>query len=118
MAAVLHGPGDLRIEEVPVPSPGPGEVLVEIRSVGICGSDVHYYEHGRIGDFVVSAPMVLGHEAGGVVAGTGPRVAVEPGVPCWRCEQCRARASNPCPACRFFAPPPLAGALARAARVN
>lgn len=118
VAAVLHGAGDLRIEEVPVPVPGPGEVLVEIRSVGICGSDVHYYEHGRIGDYVVAAPMVLGHEASGVIAGTGQRVAIEPGVPCGHCEQCRTGAYNLCPDVRFFATPPIDGALANLVAVN
>lgn len=121
VAAVLHGTGDLRIEDRPVPEPGPSEVLVQVRSVGICGSDVHYYEHGRIGDFVVRDPMVLGHEAGGVVVAQGPgvtalqvgqRVSVEPGVPCSRCEQCRRGAYNLCPNVRFFATPPIDGALA------
>ena len=70
-AAVLYGIGDLRIEDRPVPVPGPHQVLVEVASVGICGSDVHYYEHGRIGDYVVRAPMVLGHEASGVIIGRG-----------------------------------------------
>ena len=74
LAAVLHGTGDLRIEDRPMPVPGPHEVVVEVRSVGVCGSDVHYYEHGRIGDHVVRAPMVLGHESSGVVVdpGTSP----------------------------------------------
>ena len=112
VAAVLHGVEDLRIESVPEPEPGPGEVLVEIRSVGICGSDVHYFEHGRIGDHVVRAPMVLGHEASGVVVETGRRVAIEPGWPCRHCEQCRAGAYNLCPDVRFFATPPIHGALA------
>jgi hypothetical protein len=67
-AAVLYGPQDLRIEERPVPAPGRREVLVEIRAVGVCGSDVHYFEDGRIGSFVVEGPLVLGHEASGVVA--------------------------------------------------
>ncbi len=66
-AAVLHGVRDLRIETRPMPTPGTGEVLIEVRSVGICGSDVHYYEHGRIGDFVVRSPLILGHETSGVV---------------------------------------------------
>jgi L-iditol 2-dehydrogenase len=127
VAAVLHGPGDLRIESRPMPEPGPGEVLVEIHSVGICGSDVHYYEHGRIGDYVVTAPMILGHEAGGVVVGLGPdarrrtvgqRVAIEPGVPCGRCEQCRAGAYNLCPDVVFLATPPVDGALARYVAVH
>ena len=72
-AAVLHGPGDVRIEERAVPEPGPREVLVEIAAVGVCGSDIHYYEHGRIGSFVVREPMVLGHESAGRVVALGPR---------------------------------------------
>ena len=62
-SAVLAAVDDLRIEDRPRPEPGPGEVLIGVRSVGICGSDVHYWEHGRIGDFVVESPLVLGHEA-------------------------------------------------------
>ena len=125
LAAVLHGIGDLRIEEHPMPVPGPHEVVVEIRSVGICGSDVHYYEHGRIGDYVVNAPMVLGHESSGVVvdAGTsslavGQRVAIEPGVPCGHCEQCRRGTYNLCPDVVFFATPPVHGSLAHYVAVH
>jgi L-iditol 2-dehydrogenase len=121
-AAVLHGNFDLRIEDWPVPVPGPREVLVEVASVGVCGSDVHYYEHGRIGDFVVTAPMVLGHEASGVVVGRGDaarrhelgqRVALEPGVPCGSCRECRTGHYNLCRDVVFFATPPVDGALAR-----
>jgi L-iditol 2-dehydrogenase len=120
-AAVLHGVHDLRIDDVPVPEPGPREVLVEVRAVGVCGSDVHYYEHGRVGAHVVDEPLVLGHEAGGVVVGQGPgatrhqvgqRVALEPGVPCGACRQCRAGRYNLCPEVRFFATPPIHGAFA------
>jgi L-iditol 2-dehydrogenase len=125
LAAVLYGVGDLRIEDRPMPEPGPNEVVVEVRSVGICGSDVHYYEHGRIGDYVVRSPMVLGHESSGVIvdAGTsslqiGQRVAVEPGVPCGHCEQCRIGAYNLCPNVVFFATPPVDGALARYVAVH
>jgi L-iditol 2-dehydrogenase len=121
-AAVLYGVRDLRLEQRPVPRPGPREVLIEIRSVGVCGSDVHYYEHGRIGDFVVAAPMILGHESSGVVrAGgsevsrlaPGQRVALEPGVPCGHCLQCRSGRYNLCPDVRFFATPPVDGTLTR-----
>jgi L-iditol 2-dehydrogenase len=107
--------------------PGPHEVVVQIASVGICGSDVHYYEHGRIGDHVVKAPMVLGHESSGVIVdrGTearahqvGQRVAVEPGVPCGHCEQCRHGDYNLCPDVIFFATPPVDGSLARYVAVN
>ena len=125
LAAVLHGTGDLRIEDRPMPVPGPHEVVVEVRSVGVCGSDVHYYEHGRIGDHVVRAPMVLGHESSGVVVdpGTsglaaGQRVAIEPGVPCGRCDQCRRGTYNLCPNVVFFATPPVDGSLARYVAVH
>jgi L-iditol 2-dehydrogenase len=121
VAAVLHAPGDVRIEHRPVPEPGPREVLVEIRAVGVCGSDVHYFEHGRIGDHVVRSPLVLGHESSGVVAGggsavrrhsVGDRVALEPGVPCGSCRECCAGRYNLCPEVRFFATPPVDGAFA------
>jgi L-iditol 2-dehydrogenase len=121
LAAVLHAPGDVRIEPRPVPEPGPREVLVEIRVVGVCGSDVHYFEHGRIGDHVVRAPLILGHESAGVVAqvgsevrrhSVGDRVALEPGVPCGSCRECRAGRYNLCPDVRFFATPPVDGAFA------
>jgi len=121
-AAVLYGPHDVRLEERPVPVPGPREVLVEVRSVGVCGSDVHYYEHGRIGSFVVEQPLVLGHESMGVVVGlgsevtkhhVGERVALEPGVPCGTCRECRAGRYNLCPYVKFFATPPVDGAFAR-----
>src|SRR2546428_14101907 len=74
-AAVLHAPHDLRIEQRPVPTPKGGEVLVRILSVGVCGSDVHYYEHGRIGDFVVDTPLVLGHETSGQIVEVGKGVS-------------------------------------------
>jgi L-iditol 2-dehydrogenase len=118
---VLTRPGELRLEERPVPQPGPGQVLVGVRSVGVCGSDVHYYEHGRIGEFVVSAPLVLGHEVSGQIAAVGPgvdaarlgtRVAVEPGTACGRCDQCTAGRYNLCPRMVFFGTPPVDGALA------
>jgi L-iditol 2-dehydrogenase len=120
-AAVLHGVHDLRIDDVPVPEPGPREVLVEVRAVGVCGSDVHYYEHGRIGPYVVREPLILGHESGGVIVRQGPgatrhqigqRVALEPGVPCGACQQCRTGRYNLCAEVRFFATPPVHGAFA------
>ena len=104
-----------------MPEPGPREVLVEIAAVGVCGSDVHYYEHGRIGPFVVREPLILGHESAGRVAALGPevtkhavgdRVTLEPGVPCGRCRECRAGRYNLCRDVRFFATPPIDGAFA------
>ena len=118
--AVLYAPRDLRIEQRPVPTPSEGEVLVRILSVGVCGSDVHYYEHGRIGDFVVRSPLVLGHESSGQIvevgdgvspARVGERVAIEPGAPCGRCDQCRAGRYNLCPNIRFHGTPPIDGTL-------
>jgi L-iditol 2-dehydrogenase len=119
-AAVLRRVGELVLEERPVPVPGPREVLIQVRAVGTCGSDVHYYEHGRIGDFVVRAPLVLGHEASGVVVACGAdvtrltpgqRVSLEPGVPCLTCAECRLGRYNLCPDMRFFATPPVDGAF-------
>ena len=121
-SAVLAAVGDLRIEDRPAPRPGPGEVVIAVRSVGICGSDIHYWEHGRIGDFVVESPLVLGHEAAGVVEDVaadvtdlnpGDRVAIEPGVPCRRCPACKSGRYNLCADVRFMATPPIDGALAR-----
>ena len=67
-AAVFRGDGRVEVERRPVPEPGPREVLVEIAAVGVCGSDVHYYEHGRIGPYVVDHPLILGHELSGRIA--------------------------------------------------
>jgi L-iditol 2-dehydrogenase len=120
-AAVLTGPGEIVLEERPVPEPGPREVLVEITAVGVCGSDVHYFQHGRIGPYVVREPLILGHESAGRVAALGPevskhavgeRVTLEPGVPCGRCRECRAGRYNLCPDVVFFATPPIDGAFA------
>ncbi len=119
-AAVLYAPHDIRIEERPVPRPGPGEVLIEITAVGVCGSDVHYYEHGRIGSYVVRQPLILGHESAGVVVDVGEgvnksrigeRVAIEPGIPDGTCQQCRTGHYNLCPNVRFFGTPPIDGAF-------
>ena len=122
LSAVLHSPHDLRIEDRAVPEPGPGQVQVAVQAVGICGSDVHYYEHGRIGPYVVEAPMTLGHESAGRITAVGDgvapdrvgtMVALEPGVPCRRCEQCRAGRYNLCPDVQFFATPPVDGSMAQ-----
>lgn len=119
--SVLQKAGVVTLEERPVPVAGPGEVLVRVGSVGICGSDVHYYRHGRIAEYVVREPLVLGHEAGGrvVAVGTGvdpgrigQRVALEPGIPDRVCRECKAGRYNLCPDVRFFATPPIDGAFA------
>ncbi len=119
-SAVLHSPRHLTIEDRPIPEPGPGEVLVKVFAVGICGSDVHYYEHGRIGPYVVDAPMVIGHEASGEITAVGDGVpqdrigelvALEPGVPCRNCATCLSGHYNLCPNVVFFATPPVDGAI-------
>ncbi|MDP2952871.1 MAG: NAD(P)-dependent alcohol dehydrogenase, partial [Chloroflexota bacterium] len=121
LAAVLHGKLDLRLEHRPIPLPGPGQVLVRIVAVGICGSDVHFWKDGRIGTRVVERPMILGHECAGEVVAlgegvaafqVGDRVALEPGIPCGFCPWCRTGRYNLCPQVRFLAAPPTDGALA------
>jgi L-iditol 2-dehydrogenase len=115
-------PGVIELEERPVPVPGPGQVLVEVSAVGVCGSDVHWFTEGRIGELAVDGPLVLGHEASGVVRALGPgadqlkvgdRIAMEPGIPCRKCRACRHGQYNLCPHIRFFATPPVDGAFAR-----
>lgn len=119
-AAVLYAPHDVRVEERPMPRVGPKDVLIEVKAVGVCGSDVHYYEHGRIGMYVVRQPLILGHESAGVITEVGidvdrsrigERVAIEPGIPDGTCEQCRAGHYNLCPAVRFLGTPPVDGAF-------
>ncbi|MET8759992.1 L-idonate 5-dehydrogenase [Lentzea sp. NPDC004782] len=104
-AVVAHGANDLRLEELPVPAPGPGEVAVSVRYGGICGSDLHYWRHGAVGDFRLREPLVLGHEVSGVVRAAGPgvtavepgtEVAVHPATPCGLCGQCQADRRNIC----------------------
>jgi L-iditol 2-dehydrogenase len=100
----LHGVRDLRLHWSQPPSPGPGDVLVRVSAVGLCGSDRHWWEEGQIGDSRLSRPLVLGHEIAGVIASgprTGERVAVDPAVPCEACEPCRAGQSNVCLAVLF-----------------
>jgi len=120
-AAVLHRPLDIRIEEVDIPQIGPNEVLVRMRCVGICGSDAHFYLHGRIGSLVLEKPTILGHECSGEVAEVGDnvshlkvgeRVVVEPGFTCGKCQYCRGGRYNLCREVRFYGVPPFNGAFA------
>lgn len=119
-ASVLLAQHTLTIEQRTVPNPAPDEVLVRVAAVGVCGSDVHYYREGRIGEFVVEQPLVLGHEVSGVVvavgsqissARVGQRVAIEPQRPCGTCHECRTGAYNLCPNMEFYATPPIDGAF-------
>jgi len=119
-ASVMTGVRAVEVQERPVPVPADDEVLVRVGSVGVCGSDVHYFTEGRIGDMVVTGPLVLGHEVGGTVvavgrdvpqARVGQRVALEPQKPCRRCRQCHAGRMNLCPNMIFYATPPVDGAF-------
>ena len=116
--AVMLGIGKMGFEERDIPQPKDDEVLVKLEYVGICGSDLHYYESGAIGDYVVKPPFVLGHEPGGTVVEVGKnvthlkvgdRVALEPGKTCGHCEFCKTGKYNLCPDVVFFATPPVDG---------
>ena len=119
-AMYLEKPGLIVEKELPMPSLAPNEVLVKVKAVGICGSDVEYYTNGRIGNFVVKAPIILGHEVAGEIVDTGQnvtsfqigdRVALEPGIPCQKCEFCKSGRYNLCPHIRFMGTPPIDGAF-------
>lgn len=116
--AVMMGKGKMELTERDIPVPEKNEVLVRVEYVGVCGSDMHYYEAGGIGANIVKPPFVLGHEAGGTVveAGAGVRhlkvgdkVALEPGKTCGKCEFCKTGRYNLCPDVIFFATPPIDG---------
>ncbi|KAI9656543.1 MAG: hypothetical protein M1821_004750 [Bathelium mastoideum] len=116
-------PGEVKYEDRPIPKiANPYDVIVNVKYTGICGSDVHYWQHGSIGAFVVRAPMVLGHESAGVVHQVGSavqslkpgdHVAMEPGIPCRRCMRCKAGQYNLCADMAFAATPPFDGTLAK-----
>ncbi len=120
-ALVLERQHELKLRDIELPMDvGPGMVKIRIHTVGVCGSDVHYYTHGKIGPFVVNAPMVLGHEAAGTVvevgAGVtnlkvGDRVCMEPGVPDPNSRASRLGMYNVDPAVSFWATPPIHGVL-------
>ncbi len=121
-AAVMTAPGKIDIHELPLPVIAEDEVLIQVMAVGICGSDLHYYQHGRIGRYVVEKPIVLGHECAGIIAAVGAsvaslnvgdRVAVEPGKTCGRCRACKEGRYNLCPDVQFLATPPVDGAFAQ-----
>ncbi|MDR2179551.1 MAG: NAD(P)-dependent alcohol dehydrogenase [Synergistaceae bacterium] len=117
-AAFMTGIGQIEIREIPMPVAKEDEVVVKLEYVGICGSDVHYFEYGRIGDFVVKGDFILGHECAGTVTEVGKkvtrlkagdRVALEPGATCGECEFCTTGRYNLCPDVEFLATPPYHG---------
>ena len=119
-AAVMTEPLRIDIEEMDIPEVKGNEVLVKVMAVGICGSDIHYYEHGRIGNHIVKTPFILGHECSGVVVAIGEnvkslnigdRVAIEPGITCGVCEYCKSGRYNLCSKVEFLATPPINGAF-------
>lgn len=132
LAVRLHGPADLRAERVPAPGePGAGQTLVRVKAVGVCGSDLHTYQDGRIGDTVPDGPVILGHEFAGVVEAVGPdardglhqplaagtRVAVDPAQPCGYCDLCEQGHPNLCRNLHFVGLFPDNGALCERIRV-
>lgn len=107
-------------KELPKPICGPHQVTVQMKAVGVCGSDVHYWKNGRIGQFIVKEPLILGHECSGIITETGSqvtkfsvgdRVVLEPGIPCMKCEHCLKGRYNLCQDIVFFATPPDHGVL-------
>ncbi|UYO99252.1 NAD(P)-dependent alcohol dehydrogenase [Oceanotoga sp. DSM 15011] len=116
--AVMLGIGKMGFEERDIPKVKDNEALIKLEYIGVCGSDLHYYETGAIGDYVVNPPFVLGHEPGGIVVEIGKnvknlkigdRVALEPGKTCGHCEFCKSGKYNLCPEVQFFATPPVDG---------
>jgi L-iditol 2-dehydrogenase len=114
IALRLHDKGDLRLHDEAAPEPATGELLLRVTAVGLCGSDLHWFAEGRIGDAVLDHPLVLGHEFVGTVAGgprAGERVALDPANACGRCAPCTAGEEHLCVACRFAGNGPTDGAL-------
>ena len=102
-------------KNIPAPVPKNDEVLIKVNSVGVCGSDVHYWEYGKIGSFIVKEPLILGHEISGEIVECGANVCgfepgdlvvIEPGEVCGKCEACRTGRYNLCPDMKFYATPP------------
>ncbi len=111
LACRIYGAKDLRVESLPDPEPGPGEVLLALGAGGICGSDLHYFLHGRVGSFVIREPLIPGHEISGTVARVGngvtrvkegDKVAINPSHACGTCKACRAGRENLCTSMRFL----------------
>jgi len=110
-ALVIHAPLDLRIEDLPTPEPEANQLLIRVRAGGICGSDLHYFNHGGFGTVRIKEPMVLGHEVSGVVAGigsevtdmpVGTRISISPSRACGLCQYCQQGLQNHCLDMRYY----------------
>ncbi len=110
-AFLLHGEKDMRAQDIDLPDVPPGQVMLRVKRAGICGSDIHYYSHGKIGSFIPKRPFVLGHEFAGEIVSAGDgvvtslvgqRVTVDPSIPCGRCKLCRGGRYNLCRKMRFY----------------
>ncbi len=106
----LHGPSDLRLHDEPVPIPGQGEALLRVTAVGVCGSDIHWFNEAGIGDAQVDNPLVLGHEFA-VLTGENIRAAVDPAIPCGECQYCQRGDPNFCERLLFAGHAPQDGAM-------
>jgi L-iditol 2-dehydrogenase len=110
----IYGARDLRMSDETIPTPGPGEELIQVTAVGLCGSDIHWYSEGGIGSNTIERPLVLGHEFAAVIAAgprKGTRVAVDPALPCMECESCQEGNPNVCPNVRFAGHAEVDGAM-------
>lgn len=119
-AAYMTGINKMEIRDIEMPKLRDRDVMVKLEYVGICGSDVHYLEHGKIGDFIVNGDFILGHECAGTIVEigsdvqnlkVGDKVALEPGITCGQCEFCKTGRYNLCPDVEFLATPPYHGSL-------
>lgn len=126
-ASFLIKQGEVEVRDIPVPELHADEVLVKVAAVGVCGSDTHYFQHGKIGPYVVDQPMILGHEASGTIVAVGAgidanrvgkRVSIEPQRPCRNCKQCNQGRYNLCPSMEFYATPPIDGAFAEYVKIQ
>ncbi|WP_281247273.1 NAD(P)-dependent alcohol dehydrogenase [Domibacillus mangrovi] len=119
-SAVLTSVKNIELQQIDIPTLKNDEVLIRVKAVGLCGSDVHYYEHGKVGNFIVEKPIILGHEASGDIVKVGKdvthlkegqRVSIEPGATCGECVHCKEGRYNLCPSVEFLATPPYDGAF-------
>jgi L-iditol 2-dehydrogenase len=127
LASVLAAPKSIELKRVNVPDLDPGQVLVRIDAVGVCGSDTHFYEKGAIGDIVVEGPVVLGHESAGEIVSVGPgvnparlgaKVSIEPQFPCRKCHYCKDGRYHLCRSMRFYGAWPIDGSFSEYAVID